>query len=321
MSSYYIYIYSPSDFVQPIPAENSSGNFSGKLPFTLTLKPGAVPVMVKVTDNDAMFNEVDTTQNIASAITVNGHSWAAGTSINSAYDLYNAGSSLRVVTVHFGGDGYYAGPIHGIVLTEPMVPGQAYTFTQTITSQSVPHPYSQLYCFAGGTRIATPDGEIAVEDLSVGQLIQTLDHGLQPLCEVLTTTVPAVGRMAPVVIRAGVCGNQRDLVLSPQHRMLFTGQRAELLFGESEVLVAACHMAEAGLASRRPGGEVTYYHLVFDRHEIVFSEGAPSESFLPGHDGSIPHEARDEFGALFPQQIETARLCLRAHEAALLLAA
>ena len=79
-------------------------------------------------------------------------------------------------------------------------------------------------------------------------------------------------RFAPVVIRAGICGNERDLVLSPQHRMLFSGTRAELFFGESEVLVAACHLVAAGLASQRLGGTITYYHLVFDRHEIIFSD-------------------------------------------------
>ncbi len=321
MSDYYIYLYSPADFVTPLTAETSSGNYGGTLPVTVTLKAGATPVLVRITDNEAMFNEVDKTQALAAPVTLNGQTWPAGATINPAYNLYNPGSSLQIVTVHFGGDGYFAGPIHAVAVTEPLVPGQAYTFTKQITSEQAPIPYINLWCFAAGTRIATPQGAITVEDLQPGDLVQTLDNGLQPLREVLSTTVPAEGRFAPVVIAAGTCGNEHDLMLSPQHRMLFTGARAELLFGESEVLVAACHLIEAGLAHRRPGGHVTYYHLVFERHEIIFSEGVPSESFLPGQDADLPDDTVEEFRALFPARVEPARLCLRAHEAALLLAA
>jgi hypothetical protein len=315
---YYLFIYSPSDFVTTLPAENSSGNFSGTLPYTMTLRPGATPTRVEVTDNDINFHEVDPDgqQVLTKAIMLGGTAYPAGATVNSAYDLFSTTHALRVTTLHFGGDGYFAGPVHGLVSNQPLTPGQSYTFDQTVTSNSTPVPYESLACFAAGTRIATLMGEIAVQDLQPGDPVMTLDNAYQPLLRVMSTTVPATGAFAPVIVPAGLIGNLKDLVLSPQHRVLFTGPRAELLFGEAEVLVAAIHLAEAGIARRRNGGEVTYYHLVFEQHEIIFAEGAPAESFLPGEARDLPLAAQQEFAELFPG---AARLCLRAHEAALLL--
>jgi len=62
--------------------------------------------------------------------------------------------------------------------------------------------------------------------------------------------VPGRGRLAPVRLRPGVLtGLERDLVVSPQHRVMFNGYRAELLFGEREVLVPARHLVD-GVAAR-----------------------------------------------------------------------
>ena len=282
MPSHYIYVYSPSDFTTAIPAENGSGNFGGTLPYTLTLKPGAKPTRVLVNDSNDQFQEVDTSQKLAETVTINGITRPAGTTINSAYDLYSTSSSLRVITVHFGGDGYFSGPVHGLVSTEPLVPGQSYTFNRTITSNASPINYSNLACFAEGTRILTDQGEVAVETLKAGQMLVTLDNGLQPLRRLLQTTVAADGHHAPVKVPAGRFGYRRDMWLSPQHRVLIRGPRAELLFGEAEVLVSAIHLVRSGLAVQTPQPEVTYFHLLLDRHEILFSEGVPTESYLPG---------------------------------------
>ena len=94
-----------------------------------------------------------------------------------------------------------------------------------------------IICFTPGTRIATPSGARMVEGLKIGDYVVTRDHGLQPIRWIGKRTVPALNRFAPVRIRPGVLsGLETDLLVSPQHRMLFQGYRAELLFGESEVL-------------------------------------------------------------------------------------
>ena len=186
-----------------------------------------------------------------------------------------------------------------------------------------------IICFTPGTRIATPRGARPIEELKVGDIVVTRDHGLQPIRWIGSRTVPAYGRFAPVRIRAGVCtGQETDLVVSPQHRMLFQGYRAELLFGESEVLVAAAHLVDDHAVTQEEGGTVTYIHMMFDAHEIVYAEGAATESFHPGEVGlsAVSEPAREELFALFPVLRadpsvygRAARRCLKKHEARLIL--
>ncbi|MFT5865799.1 MAG: Ca2+-binding RTX toxin-like protein [Gammaproteobacteria bacterium] len=185
-----------------------------------------------------------------------------------------------------------------------------------------------IICFTPGTRIATPAGARDIATLKIGDLIVTRDHGLQPIRWIQQRTVPAVDRFAPIRIRPGVVtGQDRDLLVSPQHRMLFQGYRAELLFGESEVLVAAKHLLDGKLVTRDTGGDVTYIHMMFDEHEVIFAEGAATESFHPGPVSltAVSNPAREELFALFPELRsniggygQTARRCLRRHEANLL---
>ena len=158
-------------------------------------------------------------------------------------------------------------------------------------------------CFVAGTLIATPTGEIAAEELLPGDLILTKDAGAQPLRWIGQRNVTAVGDFAPIHIRANTFGEHRDLLVSPLHRVLIRDNLAELLFGEPEVLVAARDLVNDRSVVRREGGEVTYVHLLFDRHQVVFSEGLETESFLPGPQTtkSFEREVVDEICAIFPE--------------------
>ena len=182
-------------------------------------------------------------------------------------------------------------------------------------------------CFIAGTRIRTADGARPVERLRVGDRVETRDHGPQVVRWTGARTVPGTGCFAPIRFAPGAVGNDRPLLVSPQHRILLTGWRAELLFGEDEVLAAAKHLVNGTTIRPAPVAAVTYVHLMFDRHEIVTAEGAPSESFHPGDfilagDG----ELRAEILGLFPELAgrmparswETARTVLKAHEAQLM---
>ncbi|MBS1303783.1 Hint domain-containing protein [Loktanella sp. SALINAS62] len=188
----------------------------------------------------------------------------------------------------------------------------------------------EIVCFTPGAMIATPRGARDVATLRVGDLVVTRDHGLQPIRWIQSRTVPATGGFAPILIRPGVVtGQEADLLVSPQHRMLFHGYRAELLFGESEVLVPAKHLLDGRHVTQEFGGDVTYIHMMFDHHEIVFANGAATESFHPGDVGmnAIHDSAREELFALFPELRsdvnlygDTARRCLKRHESQLLAA-
>lgn len=158
-------------------------------------------------------------------------------------------------------------------------------------------------CFVAGTLIATPDGERAAEMLQPGDLVLTKDDGPQPLRWIGTRSVTAKGDFAPIHIRANTFGAHRDLLVSPLHRILIKDNLAELLFGEAEVLIAARDLVNDRSVLRREGGSVTYVHLMFDRHQVVFSEGLETESFLPGPQTTKSFEAEivNEICAIFPE--------------------
>lgn len=187
---------------------------------------------------------------------------------------------------------------------------------------------SVVVCFTKGTLIETASGEKPVEALAAGDLLRTLDHDFQPIRWIGSVRHPALGALAPVMIPKGVLGNQRDLMVSPQHRMLLTGWRAELFFGESEVLATAKSLINDRDIIRVEGGFVEYFHILFDNHEIIFAEGAPSESFYPAAMGAqaLSSETRDEILTLFPHLGATdfegygasARASLKFKEAALI---
>jgi Ca2+-binding RTX toxin-like protein len=192
-------------------------------------------------------------------------------------------------------------------------------------------------CFTPGTRIATPRGEVLVEDLREGDRVITRDNGLQEVRWVGTRTLGSADLMAsphlrPVRISAGALGHglpERDMIVSPQHRVLLTSERAALYFGEREVLAAAKHLTGMeGISELRATNGATYIHFMCDRHEVVLSDGAWTESFQPGEqvlDG-MGDASREEIFTLFPELRDTAgieayhaaRRSLKRHEARLL---
>ncbi len=159
-------------------------------------------------------------------------------------------------------------------------------------------------CFVAGCRIETSRGAVPVEAVEVGDLVLTLDDGWQPVRWHGARQVSTLGSMAPVAIPAGTFGDHGALAVSPQHRLHFTGWRAELYCGEDEVLVRAIHLVRAGrLQQDRSGAPVTYHHLLFDRHQIIRAEGLWSESYHPGPASLAGHDAETqaELLTLFPE--------------------
>ncbi len=182
-----------------------------------------------------------------------------------------------------------------------------------------------LVCFVAGTLIETQKGPKAIETLDVGDMILTRDAGYQPLRWLGKTAAAAQGDLAPIVIRAGSLGNTEDLVVSPQHAVLVEDWRAELLYGAPDVLIRAKDLLGHDGIYRKPGGIVTYCHVLFDAHQLVKAGGIWSESLYPGEmtREMVTPEARVEIESLFPDLKgygpKSAR-CLRRFEAACLTA-
>lgn len=193
------------------------------------------------------------------------------------------------------------------------------------SNTSVTPEQMQLTCFTPGALIDTPDGPRAVETLSVGDKVKTLDNGAQTIRWIGRRVVRGAAEFAPIRFMPGAIGNTRALRVSPQHRMLIRGWRAELLYGEQEVLVAAKHLVNGDTIHCAPCDEIEYIHLCFDRHEVIFAEGVATESFHPGdmilgQDRALLAELK----ALFPELAaggqgmwDTARPVLKRFEAEL----
>ena len=186
-------------------------------------------------------------------------------------------------------------------------------------------------CFAAGTMIVTDRGEVAVEDLAVGDKVLTRDDGFQPIRWIGESRVRRSAASAPIRVRAGALGEgrpSRDLRVSPQHRVLLRDARLDLYFGVGEALVPAKQLVDGeSIIQERDGPAVRYFHILFDTHQIVYSDGMPTESFHPGAWGlsTLGEETRAEVLALFPQLAEApqsygpaARLSLRPFEVAAL---
>lgn len=167
-------------------------------------------------------------------------------------------------------------------------------------------------CFAGGTLIATAAGMVPVEALKAGDMIATKDNGMQPLKLVLRRRVRAREldnnpKLQPVRITAGALGGglpKRDLRVSRQHRMLASSNIVRRMFGTPSVLVAAVRLIDLpGIYIEAEDQDVEYFHLIFAAHQVIFAEGAPTESFLLNADTrkQLCPSAWEEFRALFPE--------------------
>ncbi len=163
-------------------------------------------------------------------------------------------------------------------------------------------------CFVAGTLIDTSDGPVAVEELEVGMTVLTRDNGGQKLRWIGRSTRTATGKHAPVRIAANALGRHDAIELSPSHRVLLCSATAEMLFGQEEVLVPAHHLINDKTIQRRADGQVvTYFHLLFDQHEIIRGNGLESESYHPGAAslGGLDAETRAEFFDLMGDKWQT----------------
>jgi len=230
---------------------------------------------------------------------------------------------IEGVTFYTDGGPDYFTPIDGTDLSD------AYFIYSTWVTVSTEIEISDLDppCFAEGTLIRVRGGLKPVEALCVGDEVMTKDNGYQPIRWIGHRSVRAHGALAPIRIERGALGNERALYVSPQHRMLLSGWDIELNFGSDEILVAAKHLVNGTTICAEPRAKVTYYHFLFDAHEIIDAEGAWSESFHPGEQILTSNASvRRELFALFPELAddemrcarETARPVIRRYEAAVL---
>lgn len=211
-------------------------------------------------------------------------------------------------------------------------PGNPGSGEQLVPSE---HVLNVVVCFAAGTMILTRQGDRPIETLEVGDIVITRDHGPQEIRWIGATTFPssyvaANPMLRPVLIRRDAIAPDiptRDLRVSRQHRILISDWRAELLFGEPDgVLTPAFTLCnDSTIIQERPTKPVTYLHMAFDQHEVIFANGLEAESFHPADRtvAGLSSPLREELLRIFPElengfAYEAARQELRVKEAVLL---
>ena len=265
-----------------------------------------------ITDNDTLLHSTEGTDPGASQVMT-----LDGTSVSS-YQFYyddtisiNGGTeTIKTFQMVIGG------VTRSFVMNDdgPNIPGTTVgtSFTLDTYAGYTNIAYNDLLCFMVGTHILTSKGNVVIEKLNVGDLIQTKDHGLQPIrwigkATVSTRELIARPHLRPILVPANTFARNvpaRDLYLSPQHRILLRGWQVELNFGLDEVFAPATTMVgKNGIRIDTSRREVDYFHIMFDRHEVIFSEDLATESFLVGdtiQDG-MDQDQLKEILELFPE--------------------
>jgi hypothetical protein len=152
-------------------------------------------------------------------------------------------------------------------------------------------------CFLEGTRVRTPDGEVAVETLNRGDIVLTSDGAAKPVTWLGKQTISTVFsdplRVWPIRIKAGALRENvpvRDLLLSPDHAVLVDGaliQAGALVNGTSIVRETTVPRI------------FVYYHVELDDHSLVLAENTPAETFVDNVD-RLRFDNWAEHEALYP---------------------
>lgn len=168
-------------------------------------------------------------------------------------------------------------------------------------------------CFAAGTLIRTPEGDLPVEDLVAGAEVLDAEGVAHEILWVGTRTVnlmvprPEVRALRPIRIRANAFGPGRpycELVVSPQHRIEVAPPALELVAGVERGLCAAKHLVGDIAYVDRQTRRITYHHVLCRKHVVLLANGLPAESLLLGPQilkQGLDHGALDEIAALFPE--------------------
>jgi hypothetical protein len=185
------------------------------------------------------------------------------------------GDTLSLVANHSAG-GYelvdWVGYMATISTNVSLAPG--------VTTSEFVNKSGNFYaiCFMAGTAIATPDGEVPVETLKIGDLVTLADGGVMPMTwlgkQTVSTRFAEPMRVLPIRIKADALGDgtpRRDLLASPEHAFMIDG-----------ILVQAGALVN-GVSILRESDvpEVfTYYHVELADHSLILAENVAAETFV-----------------------------------------
>lgn len=326
----------------------TNGDFSAGLTgWTVTQGGSTAPTVV---DGAVVYGSAGDVQNgdqlIQTVALTAGQEYTLSFTISAKADSYGGyGLNVQLQDIT-GSSGYFN--IGSATVNNGATNTVSFTFTSPYDSPSLivrgQYGFGPTGPNATTALIRTPRGDVAVQNLQAGDLAETLDDGPRPIRWIGSRLVSPDALkicpdLRPVLVPLGALGDGlpvRDLLLSPAHRVPVRGSRLELLFGTHEGLIPV-KMLVGHIDGIRVvhdttalAGGIEYFHIIFDKHQIIWSEGAETESFHPAERtiSALDADTRTEFMRLFPEmvgalnfQMETARPVLKSFEARLCLPA
>lgn len=211
----------------------------------------------------------------------------------------------RIIVIEANGLRYFFLPDAGLTVGVMSAFPQGAQILEDVTTTG-----PLVICFVAGTMILTADGERPVESLRAGDLVLNTRAEEVPLLwngrrRVMPEEFARHPQLRPVRIPKGLfgpCRPKRPLLVSPQHRVWVEGWPVQLAIGSCAALVPAIHLVDRDV--RQVGGEaaIDYHHLLFEDHEIIFSDGLPTESLQPTRSNvqDLDPAAKAELDLIFP---------------------
>ena len=177
------------------------------------------------------------------------------------------------------------------------------------TTTVTPNP-----CYCPGTLIRTANGEVAIEQLKIGDRVMTASAAARPIKWIGRRSYAGryvMGRtdIVPICIKAGALDTnmpKRDLWVSPNHAMYFEDADVGGVLIEAKDLVNGVSIVQAESVQT-----IEYFHIELDTHDIIIAEGALSESFIDDDSRGIFNNAH-EYRVLYPAAADNGRSLLRA---------
>jgi Ca2+-binding RTX toxin-like protein len=165
---------------------------------------------------------------------------------------------------------------------------------------------SNAPCYCAGTRIMTERGEVAVEDLAIGDRVMTVSGLARPIKWIGNRSYAGMfafgnRKVLPVCFKAGSLAEgipKRDLWVSPNHAMFI-----------DDMLIPAADLVNGNsIAQADAVEELHYFHVELESHDVILAEGAGAETFLDDDSRMIFHNAQDYF-ARYPDDIGPTQFC------------
>ncbi len=156
-----------------------------------------------------------------------------------------------------------------------------------------------IACYAAGTMILTPQGEVPVETLAIGDALITAFGETRAIKWIGTRAyaghfVKWNRDVLPITFRAGSIADNtphRDLVVSPQHAMFI-----------DDVLIPAIALVNGTSITQATSiDRIAYFHIELDSHDVIIAEGAFAETFIDDDSRAMFHNAHS-FRTLYPNE-------------------